>query len=170
MSTGIIVLAAGTSSRLGKPKQLLMYKNKTLLSIAIEAATATSNHTIVVIGAYAKEMIRVTKNKNVHTVHNPHYEEGMASSITTGLNEMLRVFPETEQVIITVCDQPFISASVLYSLIEKKRLTSKGIVASSYNLIAGAPVLFDKFYFPVLMELKGQEGAEKITYRIFKRS
>lgn len=163
MRTGIIILAAGSSSRLGRPKQLLDYKGKTLLQTVINEALETScRPVIVVLGANAKEIASQHQNDQVNFVINESWENGMASSIAVGLSSMVDNNTEVENIIISVSDQVFIKMSNFNHLIEKQKETGKNIVASTYAETIGTPVLFYKHYFDALLSLKGAEGAKKI--------
>uniref|UniRef100_A0AAU6WNT4 Nucleotidyltransferase family protein n=1 Tax=Chryseobacterium endophyticum TaxID=1854762 RepID=A0AAU6WNT4_9FLAO len=122
-TTAVIILAAGSSSRLGEPKQLLNYKGKTLLRHTADEALLITEKVVVVTG---EENPQITEQiTDLHHVKNENWSEGMASSLKVGLKETLHRFPETEQLIFTVCDQPFITSSVFKALIEKKILHRK---------------------------------------------
>jgi molybdenum cofactor cytidylyltransferase len=162
--TAIIILAAGPSSRLGKPKQNLVYQGKTLLQRAIKAGLDSTCNTItVVLGANLDSIRPTIKDSRVHIIYNQDWEEGMASSIRIGISKIRQLEAKTTSVILMLCDQPFVDASLLNQLVQKKSL--KGIVASSYNGIIGAPVLFDAAYFDELLLLEGQEGAKKLLLK-----
>ena len=162
MHTGIIILAAGNSSRLGRPKQLLIYKDKTLIDWTIEAALATNfKPVVVVLGAFAdqvKEKIPLT----VAHIINDNWSDGMASSIAAGLAEILKHSPDLENLIITVSDQAYINATILSALQQKHINTKKGIIASSYAKTTGTPALFNKRYFSQLLSLTGNNGAKSM--------
>src|SRR5579863_5660232 len=97
--TGTIILAAGESRRLGQPKQNLVFQNKTLLERAVEAALGSGcKPVIVVLGANAG-LITVATNEDVKLVHNPDWNEGMASSIRAGINE-LNTYRDIDSVLI----------------------------------------------------------------------
>jgi molybdenum cofactor cytidylyltransferase len=107
---GIIILAAGSSSRLGRPKQLLPYKGQSLLRHIVDIAIAAElGPVIVVIGAELKLLEDELKNTKAIIVLNKEWEEGIASSIRNGLNQFTVQFPSAEGVIFTVCDQPYIT-------------------------------------------------------------
>ena len=157
------MLAAGASSRMGKPKQLLPYNGKNLLQHAVqEAANSNAAPVIVVLGANAGMLAKVIDEKNVCVIENMEWEEGMASSVRWGLNTLLKVEPEIDAVIFMVCDQPYISSSLLNDLIATQLKTGKLIVTSSYGASIGPPALFHKHIFPELLQLKGDIGARKI--------
>ncbi len=162
-NTGIIILAAGNSSRLGQPKQLLDYQGKTLLGHTVEQALAVSSRVMVVTGNENSGIEKETGSAG--TVQNENWQDGMSSSIHKGLNEMLLEYPETQNILITVCDQPYINASVFSELIEKRQSSAKGIIASHYSGTLGTPVLFSCSYFNDLLQLNGHEGAKKLLIK-----
>ena len=163
MKTGIIILAAGSSSRLGRSKQLLDYKGKTLLQTVINEALETSCRPVIaVLGSNAKEIASQHQNDQVNFVFNESWENGMASSIVAGLSTLIKNNSEIESIIIAVADQAFIKMSNFNNLIEKQKETGKNIIASTYAETIGTPVLFKKDYFEALLSLTGAEGAKKI--------
>ncbi|MBD3561458.1 nucleotidyltransferase family protein, partial [Planktothrix sp. FACHB-1355] len=163
MTVGIIILAAGASTRMGTPKQLLPYGKSTLLSHTIEVALASGCHPIIVVlGAYATQIRSHINQLTIRIVENPQWSEGMSSSIRVGIQALDTVTEKPEAVVLCLCDQPFISTQVINQLIEVYFQKSKQIIASEYAGILGVPALFDRSFFPNLMKLKGAEGAKKI--------
>ncbi|WP_236673066.1 nucleotidyltransferase family protein [Flavobacterium tagetis] len=161
--TGIIVLAAGNSSRLGRPKQLLKYKETTLLKNTILEALKVENSFVIVVTGSSHILIQKELNlSEIIFSFNPEWESGMSSSILKGISELLRLNPDCQQSIIAVCDQPYVTNSVFENLIDESKKTGKGIAASAYSETLGTPVLFHQKYFSELLELKGQEGAKKL--------
>ncbi|KAF2327720.1 nucleotidyltransferase family protein [Flavobacterium daemonense] len=164
--TGIVILAAGNSSRLGQPKQLLGYKDSTLLKNTIAEASLVHDLKIIVVTGANNQLIEEELDPSrIKIVFNPEWESGMSSSIVYGLKKLIDLYPETENCIFAVCDQPYVSSLIFENLIEEHYKTGKGIVASAYSETLGTPVLFNKKYFTELLELKGQEGAKKIINR-----
>jgi len=157
----IIILAAGPSSRLGKPKQLLPFDNTTLLEHIISQATDVSSAVVVVLGANQNVIHEKIKNAPVRFVFNNDWEDGMSSSIHCGLTELLKT-DSPDAIIIMVSDQPFVTGHLLREMIDKYKQTNKPIVACSYERTLGVPVLFDKKFFGLLLEMDGQTGAKKI--------
>ncbi|MDB5119000.1 MAG: hypothetical protein JWN56_218 [Sphingobacteriales bacterium] len=157
-AVALIILAAGNSSRLGQPKQNLLYQNKTLLQHVVDEGSKANLHPIIVVeGSTALQVL-----ESIHVVQNNNWEQGMGSSISTGVSALLNIQPETEVLILTVCDQPFISAELFKELIDTYTEQKTGIVASAYADTMGTPVLFTEKYFPELLNLKGKEGAKRL--------
>jgi len=164
ITTGIIILAAGSSSRLGKPKQLLEYNGYTLLrNTIIQAKLVPDSFVVVITGAYKDLMDKELAYTAAKVVHNPHWEEGMAQSITLGLYTLRASNPKIEACIFTVCDQPYVTTQIFKALLDAHITSGKGIVASAYAETLGTPVLFGSNYFNDLLSLKGHEGAKKIV-------
>ena len=160
---GIVILAAGSSSRLGKPKQLLQHNNKNLLQHTINAAVnSDADPIIVVLGANADEISKEIDRSNINVIMNTEWEEGMASSVRNGLNEVLFFSPSTDAVIFMVCDQPHISSPLLNELVTTHKETGKAIVTCNYGEAIGPPALFHRSLFKELMQLKGDVGARNI--------
>ncbi len=163
MTTGIIILAAGESTRLGYPKQIAKYKEKTLLQLAIDAANGCeADKRVLVLGANRDEIKKTFSGASIPNIPNPHFQKGMSTSIKIGLEYILK-FDQPDQVIIMLCDQPFVDAKILNKLIATQEKEGKGIVACAYSKTVGVPILFGKAYFKELMELSGDDGAKQIA-------
>ncbi|WP_216848994.1 NTP transferase domain-containing protein [Pedobacter sp. L105] len=163
MATGIIILAAGNSSRMGQPKQFLNYQGKTLLEIVSNEALKTPFRPVmVVLGAYAEEILKKHHNPTISYIFNENWHLGMSSSIATGLSAMLDQHKDIENVILSVADQVFISNGIFEKLLLEHELTGKNIIACNYAQTIGTPVLFHKNYFPELLLLSGNEGAKSM--------
>jgi molybdenum cofactor cytidylyltransferase len=159
----IILLAAGSSSRLGSPKQLLLYNGNTLIKHSIDAAQASvAQRVVVVLGANALIIQPEFENHKLHFVINDNWQSGMASSIRCGLNYLLKLTPITQHVLFMVCDQPYINTSLLNKLMTLQRQTGSAIVASQYAETIGIPAVFDKTLFTALLQLEGDTGARKL--------
>jgi len=162
-SCGIVILAAGASTRLGKPKQLLQYHGKTLLNHAVnEAINAKADAVVVILGKNADLFKNEIDNEKVRVAINKNWEEGMASSVRLGLDTLLKIKPYMDAVIFMVCDQPYISSLILNELITAQQKTTKQIVTCNYGETIGPPALFHKKYFRELAKLKGDVGARNI--------
>lgn len=162
MKTGAIILSAGKSSRLGKPKQLLVYEGETLIERAIGTALEVNcDPIIVVLGAYQKELQQQIRGTAAQIIENPDWEQGMGSSIGAGI-KALQKWGKVDQVIIMLSDQPFVTPTHLEALINTKEISQKEIIASLYKNQRGVPVLFDHSCFEMLEKLKGTDGAKKL--------
>jgi molybdenum cofactor cytidylyltransferase len=160
---GIIILAAGNSSRLGQPKQLLPFRGSTLLShVAGEAVRALLQPVVVVTGAYHEKISASLRVQPVTVVYNAGWQTGMGSGIGIGLAQVLAIAPDLRTVIVAVCDQPYISAELFRTLVSTSIGLRKRIVACHYAGIAGTPVLFDQKYFTALTALTGEAGAKQL--------
>ncbi len=160
--TALIILAAGESSRLGQPKQNLLFKGQTLLQRAVEAGLQSASAIIyVVLGANSGSIIPVA---GAVILHNNEWRTGMSSSIKKAMKEVDNN-PSVDSAIIMLCDQPFVTSEILNALINKQTETCKPIVASKYNAAIGVPALFARSVFEELLHLQGNEGAKKIIQR-----
>lgn len=160
---GLIILSAGESSRMGQPKQLLEFKNKTLLQLAAQTATASVCDSIVaVLGANAKIFQEELRGFDLINVYNEDWKTGMNSSIKAGLDKLLEINNALKAVVIMVCDQPFLTAEIIDDLVEKYLETDALIVASKYAETLGVPALFDKKLFDELKNLNEKSGAKSL--------
>jgi molybdenum cofactor cytidylyltransferase len=164
VKTGIIILAAGSSSRLGQPKQLLKYEGKTLIRRAIDTVLeSNSDASVLILGANFELIKSEVQDTNVDIIINHNWELGMASGMQKGLSFLeKKIAPD--QVILMLCDQPFVDSELLNSIIDKQAETGNEIIACHYNGTYGVPALFTSKYFPELIELRGSEGAKKVIY------
>lgn len=160
---GTILLAAGGSSRLGRPKQLLQVQGQSLVQHSVATATnAGLGPVIVVLGASAAAIAKEVQHPGVHTVVNEAWQEGMAASIRCGLAHLQQLAPKVTAVILMVCDQPYVSADLLKNLVAAHHQTGKPVVTCSYGDTFGPPTLFQKTLFPHLLRLAGDVGARAI--------
>lgn len=160
---GLIILAAGASTRLGKPKQLLRYREQSLLFHAAQTAVASVCEPIVIVlGAYAELLKPEVQGLPVQVVENPHWQEGMGSSIATGIKAINSYSEQLEAVVLMLCDQPFVSVDLINQLVKSYHLTKHPIVASEYQGTLGVPALFNCTLFGDLLNLKSAAGAKKV--------
>ena len=162
-NTGIVILAAGDSSRLGNMKQLLPFNGKTLLQHVIdEAADAGAQPIVVITGANANKVAASITDSRVSIVENGNWKEGMASGIVAGIRQITGQNKGVKKIILAVCDQPFVSSALFEQLDEKQNKSGKPVVASTYADTVGTPALFSMEFFDQLLSLTGDEGAKKI--------
>lgn len=163
MSTGILILAAGSASRMQQPKMLLPFRNGNILSHLLEEAWVLQPAAIcLVTGHYHDEILSAVATEGVLVVRNEEWQEGMSGSIRLGLLQLLQQDPAMQQLIILVSDQPFLTCDLLRDMLQVQQETRKGIIAAGYAGIQGTPVLFTKDYFDQLQQLTGDKGAKRI--------
>jgi len=164
MKTGIILLAAGSSSRLGRAKQLIEFQGKTLIQKAIdEANKSQADCLVVVLGANADLVQTGFDPSSAAFIINSDWQQGMSSSMQAGLRFLMEK-EAINQVLLMLCDQPFVDASLLNKWINAKETSGKGIVAAAYSNTLGVPALFEERYFEELFQLTGSEGAKKVIF------
>ncbi len=162
-----IVLAAGTSSRLGhNPKQLLNWKNRPLLEHALLNVQAIlQNRVIVVLGAHSHAIETDINLKAFKTVINTDWQQGIASSIRAGIQSL----PETATAaLIVLSDQPLIRSEHFQCLLATWINSSTQIVASEYHQSVGVPALFPARFFAQLQSLQGDQGAKSLLIKFDK--
>jgi molybdenum cofactor cytidylyltransferase len=159
--TGLILLAAGSSSRMGRPKQLLPYRGTTLLGHAVATAKDSGCTAIVVVlGANAAEIGETLSGQPVEVVENLLWPEGMGTSIQAGVSALAG--RDLDGVILALADQPLVTPATLRGLVDAHRSTGKPIVAAQYAGTAGVPVYFHRSYFPALLALSPNQGCKGV--------
>lgn len=159
----LILLAAGESRRMGTPKQLLSYKGRSLIRhAATEAIGSNCDRVIVVLGAYGDRITPELDNLPVHICQNERWHQGMSTSIATGIKVLLEVNSSFDAAIVTLIDQPLITAKVYNQLIERYYRTRSKAIASTYSQTIGVPALFDRNLFAELCNLQGKGGAKRL--------
>ena len=162
---GVLCLAAGQASRMGRPKQLLAWKGKPLLGHALETAlhVARPGACVVVGGAYPEEIEAVAASyPGVQTVRNPDWATGMGSSIACGVRALLAATPTLDGILIMLADQPLVQIAQVEALLQAWESTEADFVAAHYEGQPGVPALFSAPLFPSLLGLQGQAGAKAL--------
>lgn len=155
----VLILAAGSSSRLGETtKQLIKYKNQSLLRLTVKKALEISDDVFVVLGHKFDECLAEIKDLDIKVLNNESYKKGMGTSISFGISHM----EHYENTMILLCDQPFIPYSHLNKL--KNLINNKNIIATQYedNTFLTVPAIFPSIYYPKLKQLKKDKGAKSI--------
>lgn len=160
-----ILLAAGTSSRLGTPKQLLLHNGQPLLTVVVQNLLQSSvDQVVVVLGYRSAEMMRVLEGYPVIKVMNNDYRSGQSSSLKAGLAALDN---SVKGALFALGDQPFVRPATIDLLVETYRATG-GIVAPLYQGQRGNPVLFDALFFSEIQSLEGDIGAREVIQRYAK--
>lgn len=161
-SIGIVVLAAGASSRMHEPKQLLLFEGKTLLRRAVETAIETNCGAVVaVLGANYEKTSAEIANLNANICYNADWQSGLSSSLKIGLAKLLEIRPNLDAFIVSLADQPFVTARHLQCFINKFQKNNP-IVAAKYGEIIGVPALFGKEIFDEFASISGDKGAKML--------
>jgi molybdenum cofactor cytidylyltransferase len=154
MKCGALILAAGASTRLGRPKQLVRLGNETLLDRSVRIAEEAGCAPIVVVLGASEDQIRNRcKLQDVLIVSHPDWAEGMGTTLSRGA----QAFEDVQGILVMTCDMPAVTADHLRTL-----MSSEQIAASSYAGRKGVPAYFPRGQFPTLLELKGDTGAREL--------
>ncbi len=158
LDLAILILAAGSSRRLGSPKQLLEYAGKTLLEHAAADALRLTPDVYVVLG-HARELCEMAlESVGVTTLFNPYYKEGMGGSIAYAVSRI----PKHDHLLIMLCDQPLIPKEHYKKLIDSAKENPTLMIASEYSAKPGVPALFPLKYYQSLQMLEGDKGAKTL--------
>lgn len=156
-----IVLAAGSSSRLGQPKQLLDLEGRPLLQHAIDAAEGAGLFDVVIVLGHRADDVAaaVTISEGTRVVVNPDYAEGQATSLRTGLRA---ADPKSKAAIVLLGDQPAVNAVSLRALVDAYERSEAPIVQAAYSGRPSHPVLFDRSLWADLEAIEGDKGARDL--------
>lgn len=157
-----LILAAGGSRRLGRPKQLEPWGPTTLLGHVIDLVESFPvDETWVIVGADLDRVVNEIGSRPVGIVQNPAWETGLASSLRVGLDALTRL-SKADGALVFLGDQPAVRADVVTALIEKHRRGSAMAIVPKYRYSQGNPVLIDRELWPRLMSLEGDQGAQRL--------
>jgi molybdenum cofactor cytidylyltransferase len=168
---GVIILAAGGSSRMGQPKQLMRFQNKSLLQNIIDQSQKALSFTsyVLVLGAYAEEIQNSIDPGEFNVIINDNWKKGMAGSIRKGVEGLLAIEPELESILILLSDQPFVTSKLILELIETHLRQGKEITACKYEDAVGVPAIFNRHLFNELCLLEGDRGARMLIKKYAER-
>ncbi|MBU3821666.1 nucleotidyltransferase family protein [Flavobacteriaceae bacterium XHP0103] len=160
----VVVLAAGASSRMGEPKQLLNWGQTTLLGHAINMVKSIyPQETILVLGANFELISKEIKDKTITILNNTDWQHGLGTSIAFAVQHLQNSNSKVSGVLFVLCDQPFITGDYLKQMISKFNQNTHQIIATAYvNGKQGVPVLFDACYFKDLTQLHDDFGAKAL--------
>lgn len=162
---GVIILAAGSSSRLGYPKQLVRFKGIPLLQRSIDVSESLKfTAKILVLGAKEAEISKKINSRSFVVVINENWEEGLGTSIRKGISEALKLEKELEHILIMLSDQPLVAKDNIEELVRVQLNSKKQATFSEYAGDIGVPAIFSSEIFSKLIKLKGDQGAKKLIY------
>lgn len=164
VNIGSIILAAGLSKRMGKPKLLLDFHGESIISYPVRLATTHHLDPIILVGGQYLQQIkeRLIQYENITYIFNPNYESGMASSLKIGIQTVAK---DVDATMIFLGDQPCVTDEVIHSLRNEciaNKDTGIKIVRPRYDGKEGHPILFDKDLFHEFQSLEGDEGGKRI--------
>lgn len=160
----VVVLAAGGSTRLGHPKQLVEFKGKTLLEHTLgQVSMLGFQHRVLVLGSRHEEIQGKIDTSGFKVVINDDWEQGMASSIKLGLKAAMAE-EALDHALFLVSDQPFLERVNLIKLVHTQLTKKPNATYSQYGENIGVPAIFGKTAFPLLLQLDGDEGAKKLIH------
>ena len=162
MKIATLILAAGESKRMNGVKQLLPWKDSTLLGHAInQSLESITDEVYVVLGANRNDILNAVDTSAVNLVINDDWSLGMGTSIAAVLRFFRANQLDFDGILIRLIDQPLLDVKH-YNLLINNYIDSKKIITSSYESGYGVPVVFDKNYFDELLVLKSDKGAKGI--------
>lgn len=162
-SVAAVILAAGASTRMGRPKQALAFEGKTLLRRIVDEALASSvSRVLVVLGAHAELLASELPGLQIEIVDNPGWADGMGTSVAAATRRLLALDPVPDAALFLLADQPLVGARAIDALLLPWRTMAAPIVASSVGGRLGAPALFTSRFFPELAALTGDRGARDV--------
>lgn len=165
-NVGAVILAAGSSSRMGVPKQALQFQGTSLLRRAALAPFGAGCRPVVVVtGAHADLCRRELYGLDVSEAFNAAWETGMASSVRAGIEHLIRLDANVAAAVLLLCDQPHVNSEVISSLLAAYHEIGRPVIASTYGGSFGVPALFGRTLFNELIQLEGASGAKEIIKR-----
>jgi molybdenum cofactor cytidylyltransferase len=157
---GAVILAAGKSTRMGEPKQLLKLGGKSLLEHTLSSVRAARiSDVILVLGFAAQTISHQVTAEGIKVIVNDAYRQGMGSSLRVGLSAL---DPLMDAALMVLADQPFVRPETLDQIIDQYQQCSAQIVIPMYRGFRGNPVLLDRSVFPEVMALSGDIGCRAI--------
>ncbi|MGY8914453.1 MAG: nucleotidyltransferase family protein [Flavobacteriales bacterium] len=162
----VLILAGGKGSRMGTIKQLLPWKDATLLENSVEQAKMSkATDIIVILGAHASEIRSRINDKDIQFIDNSAWESGLGTSISCGINYILNKIPQATGVMVLLADQPLIDTQYINNMLDTFINKSQGMVTTNYGNREGVPAIFDEKYFLELQNLNQDFGAKELIQK-----
>ncbi len=165
-----ILLAAGLSTRMGQPKQMLPFGKSTIVETVVDnMLDAKFSEVIIVVGHCAEQVQDILGERPVKIVFNPDYREGMLTSAQTGIRSLnfanAKNKSDRDAFSIMLVDQPFITSELIDKVIDAYAQTDKGIALPSYNYKRGHPVIFHHRYADEILALAAESGGVRSLFK-----
>ena len=160
-----VILAAGSSTRMGQSKQLLKIKGESLIRRIIKTVIDSGfDQVLVVLGSDQQTHHQEIADLPIQIIVNQNWKKGMGSSIKSGVQFVNDHFPSCQSILFTVCDQPLLTSDHLKKLITALQTGENAIAASFYSGSPGIPVLFGQSTFKELLDINSGHGAKKVIH------
>jgi len=158
-----VVLAAGSSSRMGRNKLLLDVGGETLVRRAVRAALGGGVDQVVVVLGHEEARVRAElSGLRCLAVVNPDHAEGAGTSVRTGVRQ---VAADIDALIVVLADMPFVTAEMIATLVARYRATGAPLVVSHYGEVQAPPTLYDRALFEELLAIPGERCAKQVVRR-----
>lgn len=158
-----VVLAAGSSSRMGRNKLLLEFEGQTLLRrVVSRTAAAGLEPIIVVVGFEADRAIHEMAGLPCRAVLNQDYQRGLAGSLLVGLRALPAI---ASAAMVLLADMPYVSTGMLETMVQRYRATGSRLVISNYGGVYAPPILYHRSFFPELEALEGTDAGKDVIHR-----
>lgn len=155
-----LVLAAGMSRRLGRPKQLLDLAGKPLvMHVVVRAIASTLDQVVVVVGHAGDQVAKALRNQDVEIVHNPDFAAGQSTSLIAGMHALPM---RTDAIVVLLGDQPLVCTAAIDAVIDRRRNSGNPIVMTRYGDVRSHPILFGRELFAELLNTSGDQGAREV--------
>ena len=161
-----ILLAAGLSTRMGAPKQLLPFGESTIVETVVDSMLGSKlDEVIVVVGHRAAEIQKQLGKRPIKVVFNTDYRQGMLTSAQVGV----RSLESSDAFALMLVDQPFITSVLINQVIDGYLQTDKGITLPSYNYKRGHPVIFHRRYASDILALDVESGGVRTLFKKYSK-
>lgn len=158
-----LILAAGISRRLGRPKQLLPLDGQPIIRYVAGAALSSELDNVVIVTGHAADNVSAAvADLHVTSLFNPDFRAGQATSLVTGIRSLAG---DVIAVVVLLGDQPLVTAEAINAVIELHRATSAPVVVTEYGDVTSHPILLGRDVFPELLQLTGDVGARDVIRR-----
>lgn len=155
-----VLLAAGGSSRLGRPKQLLPFGGRTLVEHALDILLRSPvDEVLVVLGAHAEEIAPLMRKERVRVLINPRWEQGQSTSLHAALDALP---PDCDAVVFAPCDMPWLTPELIAEIIRTWQHTGKPLVATQGGVVRGIPALAARAVFEEIARIPGDQGCRAL--------
>ncbi len=158
-----VILAAGSSTRMGRNKLLLDLGGETLVRRAARAALGAGVDQVVVVLGHEEPRVRAELDGLACTpIVNPDHAEGAGTSVRTGVRH---VAAAADAIVVVLADMPFVTTEMIATLVERYRDTRAPLVVSHYGDVQAPPTLYDRALFDELLAIPGERCAKQVVRR-----